>query len=327
MNLKEKIMDIYKKYDNKYTKPLIRKAIRLLKIVLVDEETNLDKISKFVPIGIGTIKKYAEQNEIIEILLTKEEYAIFKKRVNYILKLDSKKVQNESLAVLKNIIDDIYNTRYKLDDICAKNYLSYSRFNKLLIDENYLDDRFGKGTREKIKNKLKETSIIRTKGSRNEHIIEDRIQLLIVKPQITHLNTYDFKKLSLAASYIENEANVQEIVNKHNIDFISVIAALSDPKLSQILKEEYYLKLNRYISIEKLLLGNRIVEKQKFIYEIIGFLGNNGFDKNVAIEYFNLPKNLFNRILNEITNLTYINDEIKIKIKDILTDETGKKIR
>ena len=43
------------------------------------------------------------------------------------------------------------------------------------------------------------------------------------------------------------------VIKKHNVNIISIIGVLSDPKLEGILKPEYYNDLKKYISIEKYL--------------------------------------------------------------------------
>jgi len=328
MELKNKIMELCREHDNKYAKPLMRKKVRLLKITLVDEETDVDKILNFVPIGLETVEKYIKEYELFSSILTREEFLVFKQRIQGLMNRDIKKEteikenesnEKEDIKFLRYLIDDILNTRHSLDYLVAKNYIQNNRFSAILRDDNYLDDNFGVGTKEKIQKKLQENKLIRIRCPRNEYVIEDRYQIKIAKDEIIHLDSINFKKLELATSYIFSNADIEFVSKKHAVSPISLVTWLSSPGLDEIIKPEYYLKIKKNIYVEKLLYEQNIIAKKVFLVEVIEFLENNNFDKEIAMHYFDIPENLFDRVLNEILKLAITNDQTKNEIKNITT--------
>ena len=338
MDLKQKVTDLVENYDNKYTKPLVRKTIRLLKVVLLDEETDIDKITSAVPITIETMIKYAEGNDLIEALLSKEGYEVYRKKMYNILKIYQNKINygshltydnnnSQELDIMRNVIDDIYHTRHDLDFILRENCLQKKRFNEIVSDEKLLDNNFGVGTKQKVTEKLRENSLIRGKVTKQQYIIEDRFDILLAKEDVYILDPILFKKLGYASSYLFSGADVDYITKKHEVSFLAIVMSLSDPKLGQIIKEEYYTKLKKCINIEQLFLGNSLFDKKQFIIQILNFLSKNNFYKNLAITYFDLPLNLFDRIINEAIRATYVSDDIKRELINMLNIEKEGKIK
>lgn len=337
MELKNKIMQIYREHDNKYAKPLTRKKVRLLKFVLVDEEKDLNKISKMVPIGLETIERYIEEESLLEPFLTHEEFLEFKQKIEILtstkndksLKYFSfnkrEKKAEDDVKFLGYLIDDILNTRHTLDTLFIKNYVPNNFFSEVLKDDNYLDDIFGKGTKEKIQKKLQENKKIRLSCPKDEFVIEDRNQITVAKDEILYLNQANLKKLSLATSYLCCNADLEYISKLHEISIPTALTMLSDSRIKEIVKPVYYLKLKKWIDIENIFYGANILAKKKIIVEIVKFLENVDYNREFAMYYFDMPDSLFNKFLNEIVSVTYINDEIKKHIKDMMDlEKSGK---
>ena len=248
MELKNKIMQIYREHDNKYAKPLTRKKVRLLKFVLVDEEKDLNKISKMVPIGLETIERYIEEESLLEPFLTHEEFLEFKQKIEILtstkndksLKYFSfnkrEKKAEDDVKFLGYLIDDILNTRHTLDTLFIKNYVPNNFFSEVLKDDNYLDDIFGKGTKEKIQKKLQENKKIRLSCPKDEFVIEDRNQITVAKDEILYLNQANLKKLSLATSYLCCNADLEYISKLHEISIPTALTMLSDSRIKEIVK-------------------------------------------------------------------------------------------
>ena len=332
MNLKQKVTDLVEKYDNDNSRPLVRKPIRLLKVVILDEETDIYKIAEAVPISIETIIKYANGNDLIQNLLSKEGYEVYRKKMYNILKIYQDKINygshltydnnnSQELDIMRNIIDDIYHTRHDLDFILRENCLQKKRFNEILYDERLLDSNFGIGTQQKVTEKLRENTLIRGRVTKKQYVIEDRFDIMLAKENIYLLEPVEFKKLGYASSYLFSGADADYITQKHQISFLAIIMTLSDNKLEQIIKEEYYAKLKRYIQIEQLFLGNSLSQKKQFILQILDFLTKTDFNKTLAINYFDLPINLFDRIIKEAIKSIYVSDDIKRELINMLNIE------
>lgn len=304
-----------------------RKLQKLIRLVMIDGETNLDKIQKTIFITVPTMKKYANNKNELLNYLTDNEIIIFSKKVNDMVELSEKSVEIENLKLVRNIIDDIFHTRYKLTDICSKNFMQRKTFEEYLNRENYIDSNFGEGTLEMVKAKISENGFARTKVPRDCFIIEDRISIYIARDELLYLNQYDNKKLNFAATYLGSGANLEFVCKKYETNDVVALSILFDKKLKQILKPEHYETLQRYIKIERFLIENNLEEKKNIVFGIINFLELNSFDKELALLYFNLPECLFNKILNEAIKMPYFNDEIKAELINMLNSEESKKVK
>ena len=150
--------------------------------------------------------------------------------------------EQEDFVIIKNIIDDIFNTRYRIDDIYKKNFSARESIEKIIYNTSFLDDNFGIGTKEKVKNKIAENALIREKKPRNSILIEDRWDIFVAAKDLYYLN----------------ESN-------YNLDY--------------------------------------------------------------ALNYFNLPLNLFKKLLHEISIYPFFEEEIRNRVKLLLNEETDKKVK
>ena len=331
MKLEEKILNLYK---NEYKTSKQQRIIDILKVILVDKETNPDKIVDQTATTLITIKKYVYDKELMSQYLTEDEYEIFKQKVDYILnskeKKEKKTVEIKMLTeeeIVKNIIDDIFNTRHKIEEIYKKNYTRTQRIENLIFKTNYLDENFGLGMKEKVKKRLAETGLIRLRKPRNYILIEDRWDVFVANPDTYYLNEIDFKKLKLASSYLCSGANIDYVINKYNINITTVVSVLSDLKLQEILKPNCYENLKRYVSIEKVLINSDLSVKKTLLFNIIHVLNESNYDKQLTQNYFNIPVCLFDKLLNEIMELPYFDEEVKNNIKILLNVEENKKVK
>jgi len=204
MTLEDKIIEL-----NKKEYPLVKdqRIMDLLMVVLVEKETNLNKIIGRTSTTLKTIQRYLDEEVSIRKYLTDEEFKIFKttlegimfgateKRMNgKVIHLEPSKDQRkaEELKIVRNIIDEILNTRHKIDDIFINNYFSKEKFGAL-IASNYIDDNFGKGMQYIIKSKIEENGLIRERVPRDKKLIEDRLHIYVSNPNIHCLEMNDFK--------------------------------------------------------------------------------------------------------------------------------------
>lgn len=235
--------------------------------------------------------------------------------------------EQEDFVIIKNIIDDIFNTRYKIDEIYIRNYASRNKIEYLFYNTNFLDENFGFGMKEKVKIKIAENSLIREKKPRNSILIEDRWDVFVANPDVYYLNEIDFKKLKFASSYLCSGADMEYVIKKHETSIPSVIAMLSDLKLQTILKPICYENLKRYISIEKILINNELSAKKTLLYNIVHVLNERNYNLDYALNYFNLPLNLFKKLLHEISMYPFFEEEIRNNVKLLLGEETVKKVK
>lgn len=322
MDTKQKILNLY---NNEYSNKKDRKIINLLKLVLVDDVEDISILEKLTPITKNTIKKYIQDENYILNFLTKEEYQLLIKKIEYSFKLEKQKEEIKELYLIGKIIDDVFNTRHKIEDICLNNFFTISKFRKIIDDENFIDNNFGVGMMSKLKTQIEQTALIRRSIPKNEVLIEDRFHLFVAKENIYCLNQIDYKKLKIASDYLCSGADLDFVQKKHEISDAAVLSILSDLKLKEILKESAYKNLVRYIEIDKCLLNNEIAKKQHILKSIVESLYENNFSFEKTMNYFDLPKPLFNKLLRAILKISIFDVDIKESIKQNISEENEEK--
>lgn len=348
MNLENKILELYKK---EYRTVKEQRIMDMLKVILVDKVNDIDTVVELTATTISTMQKYILEKAIILKFLTEPEFEIFKTRFENLvnMKLENKNklkqqkkearikpkiteeelenIRKEEIARITGIINDIFNTRHKYEQICADNYYSKTKFDKIINQSDYIDEIFGPGTQKKVKDKIAENALIRLNIARDKILIESKEAVLVANENIYGLSNIDFRKLSYASCYLYNGADLQYVVNKYECSVGSVIRDLTDPKLKEILKPEYYEKLEKYVKIEKVLLGNNLVLKRELLNEVINILNSNSYDIDMALSYFKLPIALFNKLLLEIIKSPSFDESIKENIRKMISTKEEKKVK
>jgi len=304
-----------------------KKLIKLIKLVLLENETNLGKITKSVPITSETIKKYAESRTNFSRYLNESESEIFAAKLNTILGLEKKQREEFEFKAVASIIDEILNSRRLYKDICRDNFLPSKAFEKFFNNKEYMEKHFPAGTFEIVKAKIDKNREIRMKKPRDFFVVEDRVCVKIAKDDIYCLNQFDNRRLNFAAYYLGTGANLELTVKHFETNLKEALITLADPKLKDILKPEYYEQLQQCLNIDNLMLGNNLIQKKQMALEVVEFLNQNNYDIDLATKYFKIPHPLFNKILCEVIRLPYIDEKTKVNIKDILNIETNKKLK
>lgn len=323
MDLERKIMGLYNQ-EIEIVKQ--RKIINLLKVILVDKETNIDRILPSVPITYKTLKKYVNEKESLLLYLTEDEYKLFNEKIANIIESYERRVQDQELNDMRKVIDDIYNTRHKVTDIYSKNFVPRKKIDEMLKN-NVLDIYFGEGTTEKLKLQIQKNKIIREKKARNLFLVEFREDIYFAKDELYYVDQFDYKRLRFASSYLSSGANLDYLIKKFDTNIPSIIMILSDPKLENLLKQNYYQDLVNCINIERLLVDSRVVEKKDFLFSLVLFLQQNNYDKVLAMAYFKTPVFLFDRVLKEILRMPYFDDKIKKSIQSVMIQEENVKVK
>ena len=102
MDLKNKVMKLY---EDILEPVKSRKIVILLKYVIIDGETDLDRIKREIPIREETIKKYIYDDELMLNYLTLDELNIFRDKMNKILEPTNKLKRLINLVLEKNETD------------------------------------------------------------------------------------------------------------------------------------------------------------------------------------------------------------------------------
>lgn len=295
-----------------------KKLQRLIKVVLVDGETDLEEIEKKGYIKIDTIRKHLDDPKELKKYLTETEFNILENKLRKLIENWDNRKYLSDVKLMKQIIDDIFHTRYIYREICQRNFTTWKKFETLLHNEEFMNKEFPVGTVEKVKEKIRENDSLRRKVPRDCFVIEDRFCIIIANKNIHYLNQFDTKKLNFVSYYLGTGANLDLVIKKFGTSLPETLAILSDAKLEHILDEKYYNVLKQCLNIEKLLLGNDLNLKREFTLEVTNFLHENEFDTKLAMVYFRIPEPLFNKVLYEIIKLPYASIETKDTIKSIL---------
>ena len=320
--LEQKIKNLY---QNLYFKKVTtQKLVTMLKIIVIDKETDIDKIAKKSNIAIPTVKKYINSKELLLELLTEEEYNEF---IPYRDIINNKKKQQEELEkyeMCKNIINDILETRFRFEEICRRNFITPSTFKNILEEEKYLIENFGKDIINQLKFRISETGIIRESTPRNKKIIEEAWDLKIVKDKIHCLDSYKFRILQVVSNYLMSGADITFVSQKFEMPEQMVYNYLTDPKAKEILKEEYYNELSKCIYKEETLKNHDLNAKRDLISFAVMTLKKSDYDLKETSSVCEIPSNLLERILkDDLLFIMYSRDEVE-KIRNLFVDQEKK---
>lgn len=317
MDFERKIIQLYLSKD-KFQQD--KKLITLLKLMFIDKINDLEVILKIIPANIATLNRYIKEPEYVLKYLTQEEFILFESRINKIKEIyEYKKEQNRNIQEkenFKNTVFDILNTRYKLEDICKKNGITRIKFNEMLNDKKFVESVFGEGYQEKTKEKIRQNSLIRR--TQNMYVVEDKFSISVAKEDIIYLNKEEYRMLIYASHYLFSGADIDFVKKTFGVDFSAVMPFISSSKLELLMKPNYYKILRSYIDVEKILLGNDLKRKKELMNEIVSFLFQNNFNKEIALLYYNLPEKLFDRLLEEILKHPSFNQISKSEIQKLV---------
>lgn len=308
MQLEEKIMNLYENETSKNS--VQKKVISILKSVIVDKEDNLGVIIYKAHTSPNMFNKLVNDKDLFLKYITKKEYNDFLKLLLPII--NKEKTDKYNLA--KNIITDILESRLKLEDIATKNYVCLNVLNKIITDEKYITQNFGKDVFDKINTRIIEVRNLKKYGPRDKCFIEEAHDLKIVKSEFDYLDDYNFKRLRVVSTYIMYEADIEYVSELLEMPISTIYSYINDIKIKDLIKEEYYNLLQEYIKYEKILISANIKEKRELISLVITNLKNNvnnlyipkGIIKRV------IEDNLFNLICSS-SNLELIKEKLDFK--------------
>lgn len=313
-------------YQNLYFQKIrAKKFITMLKLIVIDKEYDIDVVAHKSNLGIETAKKYINSKELILEFLTEDEYNQFLAYVNIVKNKAKLQEAVEKARLYEALIKDILETRFKIEEICIRNNITKSNFEKFMADEEYLKENFGEDIIPKIKFRIEETSIIRRSTPRDKNIIEEAWELNVVKDKTNYLDPYEFKVLKIVSNYLMSGADMKFVSQKFGMPYQMIYNYITDPKVKALIKENHYNDLQSCINIEDILRGQDLNQKRDLIQQAVFALKQADYNIKNASEEANIPLGLFERILKQdLLSIMYSRNELEM-IKGLFTKEESKK--
>ncbi|MBQ9072144.1 MAG: hypothetical protein IJY25_03195 [Bacilli bacterium] len=323
--LEQKIKSLYQSlYFKRVT---IQKLVTMLKTIVIDKETDIDKISKKSNISVPTIKKYINSKELLLELLTEDEYNEFIPYRDCINNKKKQQEESEKYEMCKNVINDILETRFKFEEICRRNYITESKFKNLIKEEKYLIENFGKDIINQLKFRISETGIIRESTPRDKKIIEEAWDLKVVKDKIHCLDSYEFRVLQVVSNYLMSGANITFVSQKFEMPEQMVYNYITDPKVKKLIKEDYYNELSKCIYKEDVLRSHDLNAKRDLIRFAVMTLKKSDYNLEETSEICDIPSNLLERILtDDLLFIMYTRDEVE-QIRALFVEQKKKETK
>ena len=324
--LEEKIKNLYQNLY--FQKVRAKKIITMLKVIVIDGMTDIYDIAKKANTTEETAKNYINNKELILEFLTEQEYIELVPFIDRINNKVKREKETEKHNIVKGIITDILETRFKLEDVRIRNNITSMTYEKLMKDEAYLIDNFGDDIINKLKFRIEETKIIRMSAPRDKKIIEEAWDLKVVKDKIHYLDSYEYKLLKVVSNYLMNDSDIN--LTSQNLDMPEqmVYNYLVDPKVKDLIKEEYYNKLQTYINYETILREKDLNTKRDLIKQALLALQQSNYNIKETCENSGIQYGLLKRILLE--DLMFIllsHDEVE-KVRELFNgDKSNKKTR
>ena len=299
MDLKQKIRKLN---ENKYFKtPKMERLLSILMFVAVYEETNIETISGYIDLTPELIKKYLSDKDLIMTILDEEEYKELIKIIKNMDLVSEKEKYIEKIKITSKLINDIMSTRYRVDEIARRNFLSSSTFRKIIEDKEFLAKNFGENTYELLIKRIDETSRLRDsqKHSANKILIQDKKNLAILRDDVHYLNEYEYRVIDLISTYLFSDCNVDEIVKTRGISYQNILNALNDNRLKQLLKDEYYKEIVHLRELEKNFNQTGIQNKRELLVSCVEALVSNNYNARHTANQIKIPYYLLKRIIEQ----------------------------
>lgn len=315
-------------------------VILLLKLIVLDGETDLKKITDKTLLNQSQVERYLRKKEVISNYLTEEEYdeylEYYNNLTNFIndqrnlkntknLQAQEDADQNKKLFIHK-IVTDIMESRLSLDQIAEKNYTISTSVNKIIDNISLIDSMYGEGYSNVLKEKLISNGYIRQSVPRNMFLIDERNDLSIINPSFIYLNEFDFRRLKIISHFIFNNYDIDLTAKENQLTPASIINTLLNVKNQVFLKQEVFEYIQKVGNIEKLLLEGDLTTKRALVDNILNTLKRNEYNINLTSNELGMPENVLKRCLKlDILNVFY-KEEVE-KLKQIIVDENGNQKR
>ena len=310
---------------------------KLLKLIVLDGETDLKCIASKMLITQKVIEKYLSSKEILLQYLNDDEYNEFleyySKLTNFLSEIkverkqEPKRVEKkeETERLVKNIVSDIMYTRLSKEQILIRNCISDTIYDRIINNEELLESIFGKGFCQVLRNRIKQKSIMRASVPRNMYLVEEREDLSIVKDDIIYINEFDFKRMKIVSCYISNDFDIELVSKEKNLMPISIINSLLSEKNKEILKTHVYELVQKLANLEKILLTGVNQERKEIVSAVIMSLEKNNYDISMVSQELQMPIALIKNCLKQpFITIIYSKEQIE-QIKEILNSEELRK--
>lgn len=324
--------------QNREQKRIIDQDIALLlKLIVIDGETDIKKIRSKMVINQKQIEKHLNNKEFLLNYLDEQEYNEYleyynkltnfsyekkmkiKQKINIEENRKQKQIEKENL--IKNLISDIINTRLSKETVLIRNCISDTTYDKIISNDELLDSMFGQGFSQILRNRIKQNSIVRLSVPRNMYLIEEREELNITRDDVTYLDEYNNKRLKIICSYFKNNCDIDLVAIEKNLFPVSIVNSILDKKNKGYLKPEFYALIQKLGTLEKINVTGELPERKKIVNTIVTSLENNNYDIDTVSKELEIPIPILKKFLKQpFITTTYSQDQIN-KIHNIVYSE------
>lgn len=318
-----------------------QKLINVIKLLLSENIKSYDELSRISNLLIKEVRRILKNQKLI-LECGEDNVPILEEKIKILRQQeyldDLQKSKDETKAKKFKQFDEflfVYlNSRYRSSDLhyflntCATADTVQTNLSKDEFRENYPEDIL-----EQLK--MKGEELKHTKPSKNRVIIRNRRLIEIVKPEITQVEQFILTKLELVRDFFEYFGNIERMVvgSKKNLNYNSILSSLMSPELKEYLTEEAYIKLIKYLSIEKNYQSLNYIKRLEFVRDnFIKYSGNlytvveNKDEEEIALRMLSdklvkqiAGEEIYNRVLTmleEYKDKRYVIDELaKVKVK------------
>ena len=224
MDLKNKVMHLYEEILSPIK---ARKIVLLLKYVIIDEETDLEKIKREIPFREETLKKYICDDDLMLNYLSPNELNIFREKMRKLLESNNKLGRLINLVLVKNETD--------LERIQRLTPISVETIKKYMEDKDLLLKYLTSEEIEKFLNKLE--PIIEKTNKKLERLIK-----VVLKDGETSLDAIEKKadiKIKTIKKHVDDPTELKNYLNEQKLKiFLEKLNRMFDERNNQLYNEE-----------------------------------------------------------------------------------------
>lgn len=328
----EKINDFIEKNKIESEINFKEKKLLLIKTILFNDFRNYEELSSRIGLSVKEIRKILQSKTLVSEY-SKSAFVKIGEKISVLDDFERKKEADERyskkrLYKLKSYDEYVWlylNSREKISVVrTSKTMPALFRRD---IESGELSDNYPKDILKKIEEKS--DFLNRHKDKKNSQLIRNYKMIDIVKDDVLYANTYIINKLKLVLTYFSYFGNIERMLeNEEDLaSYNSVLSSLMLPELEDYLKKDAYLKLNKYLEVEKMyqstIYGKRVDLVRNNFLEYSGnlYFGLENCDNKELVLYLlgdkivreQFGEDIYNRvieILNAYDDKKYVIDEL-----------------
>lgn len=304
-----------------------KRYLKLAKAILIENITDIKGLMKYTGMSERNIEEYLDDFSRVESFFPSDILTLLKQKSLVIYSDESAAISADEYE--KSIIALYLNGRYSYNDIkeitglrgTQVDYILQERSKILLSASEY----------QKFEEHKKEVSKLLLCCPKDCYLIKDERMIQIVKPEIFYVHDVDYQLLSVLVDFLTTyqSISVKEPTSDSNLFSMEMYLLAKKNQLAVLLNQTAFLKIQKCLEIESLLIGNQLQQKYELIIVVVKVFFFYNLDLEITAEQLEMSvESLIQILRSDFISINYgsiIDKYIKQSIEDYRIMQKSKK--